>query len=95
MATPRSGVLEGITRKVTLELCISLGHEVTEKDITFSELLDADEVFATTTGGGLVPITRINQHAYSNDAPGEMSLALQATYWEWHEDSAMSEVIVY
>lgn len=95
LATPRAGVLEGITRKISLELCASLGFEVTEKDITVSELLDADEVFATTTGGGLIPITQINQHTYSNNAPGEMTLALKATYWEWHQDSAMSEVIVY
>ncbi len=71
VATPRSGVLEGITRKVSLELCARLGYEVTEKDITLSELLDADEVFVSTTGGGLVPITRINQRTYSNDAPGK------------------------
>ena len=95
VATPRSGVLKGITRKVSMEVCAFLGYEVSEKDISLNELLDADEVFATTTGGGLVPITRINQHTYSNDVPGEMSLALQATYWEWHQDSAMSEVIVY
>lgn len=95
VATPRSGVLEGITRKVSLELCAHLGFQVIEKDITLSELLDADEVFATTTGGGLIPITRINQKIYSNDAPGEVSLALQATYWEWHQDTSMSEVIVY
>lgn len=95
VATPSSGVLEGITRKVSMELCACLGIEVVEKDITFSELLDADEVFASTTGGGLVPITRINQHTYSNDAPGEVSSTLQATYWEWHQDSAMSEVINY
>jgi len=66
VATPQSGVLEGITRKVTI-----------------------------TTGGGLVPIVCVNQHRYSNDAPGELTLALQATYWEWHNDNTMSEVISY
>jgi len=95
VATPRSGVLEGITRKVCMELCAHHEIAVSERDITLAELLDADEVFASTTGGGLVPIVRINQHHYSNNAPGALSLALQATYWEWHNDSTMSEIITY
>ena len=95
VATPSSGVLQGITRKVSLELCAHLGFDVTEKNISMSELLDADELFATTTGGGIIPITRINEHTFSNNAPGEVSLTLQATYWEWHKDTSMSEVIDY
>lgn len=95
VATPRSGVLEGITRKVSMEICKYHNLLVSEKDITLTDLLDADEVFATTTGGGLVPIVRVNQHSYSNDAPGELSMMLQATYWEWHNDSTMSESIAY
>lgn len=95
VATPGSGVLEGITRKVSIELCVHHGLVVSERDITLEALLDADEVFATTTGGGLVPVTRINQRSYSNDTPGELTMALQATYWEWHKDSTMSDIIVY
>lgn len=95
VATPKSGVLEGITRKISLELCAHHGFDVATKDITLAELLDADEVFATTTGGGLIPVTCVNEHTFSNNAPGEITLALQATYWQWHHDSAMSEVIDY
>jgi len=93
--TPKLGVLEGITRKVCMELCSHHNLVVDEGDITLAQLLDADEVFATTTGGGLVPIVRVNQHHYSNNAPGELTLALQASYWEWHKDATMSEIIHY
>ncbi len=95
ISTPKSGVLEGITRKVALEICQQHGIAVSVKDLSMTELLDADEVFATTTGGGIVPITRVNQRSYSNDAPGETTLALQATYWQWHQNGAMSEAIAY
>lgn len=95
VATPRSGVLEGITRKISMEICAHHDLDVTEKNITLAELLDADEIFATTTGGGLVPIVCVNEHHFSNNAPGEITKALQATYWEWHNDSAMSETVVY
>lgn len=95
VATPQSGVLEGITRKVTMELCEHHGLVVHQKNITMDELLDADEVFATTTGGGLVPVTRINQRIFSNGVAGEASLMLKDTYWEWHNNSEMSETIHY
>ena len=93
--TPCNGVLKGITRKVTMEICAHHKLEVAEKNISVEELLEADEVFATTTGGGIVPITRINDRSFSNDVPGEQTLALQTTYWQWHKDSSMSESIVY
>jgi len=95
VATPQTGVLEGITRKIALEIGAHHGLGVSMKDISLEEFLDADEVFATTTGGGLIPVTRVNQHTYSNDAPGETTLTMQATYWQWHNDSSMSEIISY
>ncbi|NKB53817.1 MAG: branched-chain amino acid--2-keto-4-methylthiobutyrate aminotransferase [Rhizobiaceae bacterium] len=91
--TPRSGVLEGITRKVAMEICEHHGVPVTEQDISLADFLEADEVFATTTGGGPVPITRINERVFSNDAPGEVTRQFNQTYWAWHEDPAMSEKV--
>ena len=93
--TPKTGVLEGITRKVTMELCAEHNVSVEVSDITLQELLDADELFATTTGGGIVPITRVNQHTFSNDVAGELTLSLKDTYWQWHNDGSMSETIDY
>lgn len=95
VATPKSGVLEGITRKVVIEMCVNHKIPVIEKDMTLEELLQADEVFVTTTGGGLMPVTRINEHTFSNAVAGELTQLLQDTYWQWHTDSSMSEVIVY
>ena len=91
--TPRAGVLEGITRKVAMEICGHHGVPVSEDDISLAEFLEADEVFATTTGGGPVPITRIDDRVFSNDAPGEVTRRFSATYWAWHDDPAMSEAV--
>lgn len=94
-STAKTGVLEGITRKVAMELCEHHKLPVTEKHITLDELYDADEVFTTTTGGGLIPVTRVNKHTFSNDKPGEISQMLQNTYWQWHCSVSMSEKIIY
>ena len=91
--TPRSGVLEGITRKVAMEICAHHKIEAETADISLDEMLEADEVFATTTGGGPVPVTRINERVYSNDAVGELTSLFSQTYWEWHNDPAMSEAV--
>lgn len=93
--TPQSGVLEGITRKVALEICAHHGLEAIAKEVGLEELLNADELFATTTGGGIVPVTRVNQHVFSNDRMGEITSTIQQTYWQWHLESTMSESVSY
>ena len=93
VSTPRQGVLEGITRKVAMEICAHHGLEVAVDDIPVEQFLEADEVFATTTGGGPVAISRINDRVFSNDAPGEITRQINETYWQWHEDPTMSEVV--
>ena len=93
VSTARSGVLQGITRKVAMEICHHHTIPVSETDITLEQLLEADEVFATTTGGGPVAITRINARTFSNNAPGEMTRRLSQTYWDWHNDPSMSEAV--
>lgn len=95
VTTPASGVLEGITRKVAMEICQASDIPVVVGEVSLQQLLDADEVFATTTGGGIVPVTRVNQQLFSNAAPGELTTRLQGIYWRWHADSAMSESIDY
>ena len=91
--TPRSGVLQGITRKVAMEICDHHNVAVAEADISLAEFLEADEVFATTTGGGPVPITRIDDRVFSNGSPGELTRQFSETYWNWHNDPAMSEAV--
>lgn len=91
--TPRSGVLEGITRKVAMEISSHLAMPCEQCDIPLEELMQADEVFATTTGGGPVAVTRVNDRVFSNGAPGEITRILDKIYWQWHEDPTMSEAV--
>ena len=93
--TAASGVLEGITRRTALEMAASLGMECEVRDVPMAEFMEADEAFATTSGGGVVPITKVNDRVFSNGAPGEVSMLLSRTYWDWHNDESMSEAVVY
>jgi branched-subunit amino acid aminotransferase/4-amino-4-deoxychorismate lyase len=54
------GVLAGITRSVIMELMAGLGQPVVEGTFERAELDDVDEVFATMTSAGAVPLTELD-----------------------------------
>lgn len=72
--TPKSKILKGVTRKRILSL---EGYTVQEKDFKFKDLLDADEVFITSTTKGVLPITKINSNIISNGQAGIITKGLQ------------------
>ena len=54
-----------------------------------------DEVFITTTAGGIMPITQIDGQAIGAGVPGPVTLRLQKRYWEVHEDPRYTLEINY
>ena len=95
LTTPGQGVLEGMTRRTTIELAPECGYEVLQCDLPADEALAADEVFITTTAGGLIPITKIDGQAIGAGAPGPVTRRLQKRYWEVHEDPRYTLAIDY
>lgn len=95
--TPRNGVLRGITRRSVMELCDDLNIPVSEADITAQQLLEADEIFTSTTAGGIMPVSRINDRIMGNDRPGPISHKLFSQFWErraqgWHATPVQYEL---
>ena len=89
IATPDAGVLEGITRRSVIELCQDLGLPVEVRPVSVAELRDADEIFMSTTAGGIMPAARIDGRIMGNDRPGPISERLRETFWArraegWH-----------
>jgi branched-chain amino acid aminotransferase len=89
IATPVSGVLEGITRRSVIELCGDLGLPIEVRPVPVAELRDADEIFLSTTAGGVMPAARIDGRIMSNDRPGPISLQVHDAFWSrraegWH-----------
>jgi branched-chain amino acid aminotransferase len=92
--TPDRGSLQGITRKTVLELCAQLKLEASVCAIPRQSLLDADEIFLSTTAGGVMPVSRINATILGNDRPGPISLRIKQAYWQLHREGAhRTEVI--
>jgi branched-chain amino acid aminotransferase len=95
VVTPKSGALEGITRKTVFDICSELQIPCAATDISAMELQNADEVFTATTAGGIVPVTRVNGRILGNDAAGEVTQKILATYWDFHKRPDLNTEIVY
>ncbi|MCB2078640.1 MAG: aminotransferase class IV [Novosphingobium sp.] len=84
VATPMRGVLHGITRQASILLLQELQVPVSARPVSLQELRDADEVFATSTAGGVMPVTTIGAHTVPDGKPGPMTDRLIEAYWAAH-----------
>ncbi|ESY67325.1 branched-chain amino acid transferase [Mesorhizobium sp. LNHC252B00] len=95
LRTPAFGVLPGITRRTVFDVCAEIGLSATAADISRAEIKEADEVFITSTAGGIMPVTRIDDTAIANGRVGSVTRRLMDLYWQKHEDPAWSTAVVY
>ncbi|MGE4576399.1 MAG: aminotransferase class IV [Candidatus Pseudothioglobus sp.] len=84
--SPKKGVLKGITRQTVLDLAKELNLPFQLSSISLEKLKSANEVFATSTAGGIMPITKINGQLIGQGAPGEITRKLHKAYWDKHSD---------
>ncbi|MCR5857196.1 branched-chain-amino-acid transaminase [Mesorhizobium sp. J428] len=82
LLTPNRDILEGITRASVLDLARSRGIETSEQDIGLYRAYTAEEVFLTSTAGGLIPITRVDGRTIGAGRPGPVYAALSRAYAE-------------
>ena len=83
LITPDRGVLAGVSRKTVLEIADHLGIRAVIRPLRIDELLGAEEVFLSSSGGGVIPIVRVNETIYGNGVKGPISVRLNETYWQW------------
>ncbi|MBT6274313.1 MAG: branched-chain amino acid--2-keto-4-methylthiobutyrate aminotransferase [Chromatiales bacterium] len=86
VTTPGAGVLEGITRASVRELCEAESIEFSMAAITPGQLLAADEVFISSTAGGIMPVSYVNNRVLGMGRPGPLSRRLRELYWQRHEE---------
>jgi len=93
--TPDRGVLEGISRKTVIELCGALGIALRVEPIPSADLASADEVFISSTGGGVLPIAKVDGKPLGADFPGPLTRRLQDAYWALHDDPRYRDPVEY
>ena len=95
VVTPERGVLEGITRRTVLEVCAEAGIATETRVLPVTEFMTADEVFISTSGGGAVPLTRVDDRIFSNGAHGPVTARIRNGYWDWMARADNREVVIY
>jgi branched-chain amino acid aminotransferase len=93
--TPDHGVLEGISRRTAIELCAALGIPLRVEPVPAGELAGADEVFLSSTGGGVIPIARIDGRSLPRPFPGPVTRRLHDAYWALHEEPRHRDPVAY
>jgi len=71
-------VLPGITRAAIIELAAQHGLEVERRMLSVEDLLDADEVFLTNSGWGVLPVSKVEKKQIGGGAAGEITTKLRA-----------------
>jgi len=92
VTTPATGVLEGITRRTALELLAELQVKATAAPVAITDLKAADEVFITSTAGGVMPVGHLDGGRVG-DGPGPLTARLKDLYWAKHTDPAWSVAV--
>ena len=83
--SPPDGILMGITRQTVFELAAEHDIAAREAPLTAYDLHAADEVFLTSTAGGIMPIVEIDGRAIGDGKPGPISQRVHELYWTLRE----------
>ncbi|MCS0671147.1 D-amino-acid transaminase [Cytobacillus firmus] len=75
-------ILNGITRRKINEICSENGVALEEAAFTKDDLLEADEVFMSSTSAEITPITEIEGKPIGNGSPGPITNKLQNLFEE-------------
>ena len=79
--TPKTkNCLDGITRQSVITIAKDFGINVTEKDLTYEDLVNADEAFFTGTAVEITPVTKIDAKLIGAGLRGPITKKLQETY---------------
>ncbi|MEW2919686.1 aminotransferase class IV [Ruegeria sp. ANG10] len=93
--TPRFGVLLGVTRQTVFDICTTLDIDCSAVDIPQDQLLDAEEVFISSTAGGIMPVTKVNGQKIGSGVPGQITNQITKSYWEMHKDKNNRMIVRY
>ena len=73
-------ILNGITRRVLLDIMQAEGYSFEERPFTLEEAESASEAFLTSSSNFVMPVTEIDRRMVGNGEPGPLTQALRKAY---------------
>jgi branched-chain amino acid aminotransferase len=98
LVTPEAGVLEGISRRTVIEMAQAAALPVRVGPLPVATLRAADEVFLSSTGGGVIAVSHLDGVVVGGRSAGDfgpVTRQLQKAYWALHDDPRLTEVVSY
>ncbi len=95
VTTPGGTCLEGITRQTALDLLGDLNVRGNIGAVSQEALRSADEVFITSTAGGILPVTKIDGKPVGDGEIGPLTSRLRTLYWQRHDEGWDATPIAY
>ncbi len=95
LATPATGVLPGVTRRTVMELAQARGYAVQARPVGTEAVHAADEVFITSTAGGVMPVTTVDGRTIGDGSPGPVTRLLRDAYWALHDEPGYTLPVDY
>ena len=78
-----------------IELAAEHGIPLERRRMPSEEVRNADELFATSTAGGLIPVTKVDGEVVGNGRPGPVTMYLHEAYWELHRNACFTTPVEY
>jgi branched-chain amino acid aminotransferase len=78
---PEDVCLDGMTRDTVFKLAAETNLEIRKAPLHPDALRRADEVFISTTGGGVIGITKVDGRPVGSGQPGPVTSRLDDLYW--------------
>ena len=88
-------MLLGIPRRTVIEIAKQLGLSVHVGDLPVGELYRADELFLTSTAGGVMPVARLDGQPVGNGKMGGITEKIRTRYWDLHTNPKLSFAVDY
>ena len=88
--TPGDNILVGVTRQTVMELAEAEGIPVRVGRIQTFDLYNADEVFLSSTAGGIFSVAELDGRSIGGGKPGPLTRLMRDRYLELLEDGRQS-----
>jgi branched-subunit amino acid aminotransferase/4-amino-4-deoxychorismate lyase len=92
---PESVCLDGMTRDTVFKLAAETNLQIRKAAVSPDALREADEVFITTTGGGVIGITSVDGRAIGSGGPGPVTRRLDDLYWSRRQAGWLTTPVDY
>lgn len=78
-----AGILDGITRRVVIELAEAAGIPFRERTMLKHDVYAADECFLTGSAAEVIPVVKLDQRVIGDGQPGPISKRLRSRFQEY------------